>query len=56
MLSRTPERPLVSAVNTVRVAVPRTAKVRVVFEHDRPAVSGMTELMIWDTLPSPDPP
>jgi hypothetical protein len=51
VLSQTPARPLVSAVNTVRIAPARTGRVRVVLEHDLPAFSGMTELMIWDTLP-----
>ena len=43
--------PTTFAVNTLRIAPVRTGKVRVVFDHDVPAFSGMTELMIWDTLP-----
>jgi len=50
-LVRTPARPATFAVNTVRIAPVRTARVRVVFQHDLPAASGMTELMIWDSLP-----
>ena len=46
VLSRLPERPATSAVNTVRIAPVRTTKVRVVFEHDAPAVTGVTELIV----------
>jgi hypothetical protein len=49
--SRTPERPTTWAVNTVRIDPVQTEKVRVVFEHDLPAYSGMTELRIWDVVP-----
>jgi hypothetical protein len=49
--SRTPERPITWAVNTVRIDPIQTEKVRVVFEHDLPAYSGMTELRIWDVVP-----
>jgi hypothetical protein len=38
-------------VNTVRIDPVQTEKVRVVFEHDLPAYSGMTELRIWDVVP-----
>ena len=41
--TRSPTRPRVEPVETERI--------RVVFEHDLPAFSGMTELMVWDTLP-----
>jgi hypothetical protein len=49
--SRTPERPATWAVNTVRIDPVQTEKVRVVFEHNLPAYSGMTELRIWDVVP-----
>ena len=48
VLSRFPERPIVSAVNVVRVLPVTTARIRVVFEHDRPAFTGLTELVIPD--------
>jgi hypothetical protein len=44
--SRTPERPAVSAANTVRIAPVRTTRIRVVLEHDLPSVSGLTELIV----------
>jgi hypothetical protein len=49
--SQVPARPRASALNTVRITPVRTEKLRVVFEHDLPAFSGLTELMIWDTSP-----
>ncbi len=51
MLARTPERPETWAVNAVRIDPVTTDRVRVIFEHDLPAFTGMTELMVWDTLP-----
>jgi hypothetical protein len=45
--SRTPARPATFAVNTVRIDPVVTTRVRVVFEHDLPGTSGMTELTIW---------
>jgi hypothetical protein len=51
VLSQVPARPLAPALNTVRITPTRTTKVRVVLEHDLPAFSGLTELMIWDSLP-----
>jgi hypothetical protein len=48
---RTPERPATWAMNSVRIDPVETDRIRVVFEHDVPAFSGMTELMVWDTLP-----
>ena len=44
--ARTPERPLASARNVVRLAPVRTSRVRVVLEHSLPAFSGATELVI----------
>ncbi|HEV8148922.1 MAG TPA: discoidin domain-containing protein [Gemmatimonadales bacterium] len=46
-----PGRPATWAVNTVRITPVRTRKIRVVFQHQRPAVSGVTELMVWDRIP-----
>lgn len=46
-----PEGPAIWAVNTLRIQSVETDRVRVVFEHDLPAVSAMTELMVWDEIP-----
>lgn len=46
VLSRQPERPLASARNIVNIEPARASRVRVVLEHDRPAASGITELVI----------
>jgi hypothetical protein len=46
--SRDPDTPVVWARNRVRIAPVETARVRIVFEHDLPAYSGMTEVMIWE--------
>lgn len=51
VVSRLPERPATWALNTVRIRPVRTSKIRVIFEHDLPAASGVTELMVW----GPDP-
>lgn len=45
-LSRLPEQPQASARNVVTIQPVRTQKVRVVFEHDLPAVTGVTELVV----------
>jgi hypothetical protein len=50
-LSRTPERPATWALNRVRIRPVRASRIRVIFEHDLPAASGVTELMVW----GPDP-
>lgn len=47
VVSRRPEQPLASAVNTVIIRPVRTTKLRVVFEHDRPAASGVTEVEVY---------
>lgn len=47
VISQAPLRPQVSSINTVRIAPVTTDRLRVVFEHDLPAVSGLTEIMIW---------
>jgi hypothetical protein len=44
--SRVPERPLASARNVIDIAPVETARVRVLLEHDLPAFSGITELII----------
>jgi hypothetical protein len=46
VLSRAPERPLASARNVVTIEPVETPRVRVVLEHDLPAYSGITELII----------
>jgi hypothetical protein len=51
IMSRLPERPATWALNTVRIRPVRTRRIRVIFEHDLPAASGVTELMVW----GPDP-
>lgn len=45
--SQVPLQPQVSSVNTIHIAPVGTTKVRVVFEHDLPAATGVTELRIW---------
>ncbi|HEV8498400.1 MAG TPA: hypothetical protein VGQ56_16110, partial [Gemmatimonadaceae bacterium] len=50
-LARAPERPTTWALNRVRIRPVRASKIRVIFEHELPAVSGVTELMVW----GPDP-
>jgi hypothetical protein len=44
---RLPEKPATSAVNVVRVTPVETDRLRIVFEHDAPAVTGVTEIMVW---------
>ncbi|MGH7581777.1 MAG: MGH1-like glycoside hydrolase domain-containing protein [Gemmatimonadales bacterium] len=44
--SREPDRPRTSSVNTIRIAPVETAKLRVIFRHDSPAATGVTEIMI----------
>ena len=44
--SRFPAQPLASARNVVLIEPATASRVRVVFEHDRPAVSGLTELIV----------
>ncbi|HXY19071.1 MAG TPA: discoidin domain-containing protein, partial [Gemmatimonadales bacterium] len=51
VLAQTPARPETWALNTVVIAPVETEKIRVVFEHDLPAFTGVTELMVRDTLP-----
>jgi hypothetical protein len=45
---RTPTRPAAWALNRVRFDAVRTDRIRVVFQHDLPAYTGVTELMIWE--------
>ena len=44
--SRVPARPLASARNVVLIEPAKVSRVRVVFEHARPAVTGVTELIV----------
>jgi hypothetical protein len=45
--SKDPEEPLAWALNTLRMEPVETSKVRVVFSHALPEVSGVSELRIW---------
>ena len=49
--SQVPLQPQVSSVNTVHIAPVTTTKLRMVFEHDAPAATGVTELKIWGSRP-----
>jgi hypothetical protein len=51
VLAQTPGRPETWALNTVVIAPVETEKIRVVFEHALPAFTGVTELMVRDTMP-----
>jgi hypothetical protein len=51
VVSRAPDRPAAWAMNRVRLRPVRTSRLRVIFEHDLPAATGVTELMVW----GPDP-
>jgi len=46
VLSQVPTRPQVSSVNTVQIDPVTAQRFRVVFEHDLPAASGMTEIIL----------
>jgi hypothetical protein len=46
--AREPERPTAWAMNRVRLTPITTDRIRVIFEHDRPAASGVTEVMVWE--------
>jgi Trehalase len=46
VISQVPVQPQVSSVNTVQIALVTTDRVRVVFQHDLPAATGLTEMMI----------
>jgi hypothetical protein len=50
VLSQAPAVPQVSSVNTVHIEPVMTARIRIVFEHDLPAVSGMTEVIIREAI------
>jgi len=47
VVSQVPRLPQVSSVNTVHIEPVTTEKVRVVFQHDLPATTGVTELKVW---------
>ena len=49
VVSRAPAVPTVSAMNLVRVKPLRTSRIRAVFQHDLPAFTGLTELVIPDS-------
>jgi hypothetical protein len=42
-----PERPLAMARNTLSFEAVETTAIRILFEHDLPAVSGATEIQVW---------
>lgn len=46
VIARYPVQPLASARNVAKLETARTSRLRVLFEHDRPAVTGMTELVV----------
>jgi hypothetical protein len=48
---RFPERPATWAVTTIVVEPVRAARLRVSFEHERPAATAVTELMVWGPAP-----
>ena len=51
VLERRPARPATWAANALRVVPVRTARLRVLFTHDRPAATAVTELMVWGPAP-----
>ena len=51
VVNRQPERPATWALNRIRLRPVRSSRIRVIFDHDLPAASGVTELMVW----GPDP-
>jgi hypothetical protein len=38
-------------MNTVWIDPVETSRIRVAFEHDRPARTGVTELLLWEDPP-----
>jgi len=46
ILTRRPSKPLASARNVVTIEPVRASRVRIVLEHDLPAVSGITEVVV----------
>jgi len=50
VLSQVPLLPQVSSVNTVRSEPVTSSRIRIIFEHDLPAVSGMTEVIIRESV------
>ena len=47
-LRRSPVEPATWTMNSVWIEPVETQRVRVLFEHEQPAASGLTELMIWE--------
>jgi len=45
--SRAPAAPMTWALNTVKILPVETPRIRIVFEHARPAASGVTEIAVW---------
>jgi hypothetical protein len=48
VISKSPDAPKCSMVNTAIIKPVTTSKVRVVFTHDSPGRTGLTELMLWE--------
>lgn len=48
LVRQLPEQPQTFMLNTVWIEPVETNRVRVVLEHDLPAASGMTELIVWE--------
>ncbi|WP_349322687.1 MGH1-like glycoside hydrolase domain-containing protein [Asticcacaulis sp. MM231] len=48
MLSMTPKQPTQGMMNTVQVTPVKTSKVGVIFKHDAPGRTGLTELMVFE--------
>ena len=50
VLSQVPLLPQISSVNTVRIAPVTTSKIRLLFAHDLPAASGLSEVIIREAI------
>ena len=47
VISQVPEQPLASSVNTIHIRRVTTDRIRVVFQHELPAATGVTELKVF---------
>ncbi len=48
VLSRTPKEPTAGVVNSIKLTPVKTSKIGVIFKHDSPARTGLTELMVFE--------
>ncbi len=48
IVSMTPDQPTQGTVNSVQVRPVKTPKIRVIFKHDSPGRTGLTELMVFE--------